>query len=70
MRSRVLSKPTDLRPRTSIPAPERFISACAHEVLGGQSDGADTVEVACELLEGDECGGAEEVDTAVWCGVA
>ena len=65
----MLSKPNNLRSRTSIPAPERFISACAHEVLGGQSDGTDTVEVACELLEGGECDGGEEVDAAVWCDV-
>jgi hypothetical protein len=68
--SRLLSKHDNLRPCTQIPAHERFISACAHEVLGGQSDGADTVEVACELLEGGECDGGKEVDAAVWCGVA
>jgi hypothetical protein len=54
---------------TPIPANGRFVSACAHEALGGQSDGADTVEEACELLEGGECHG-EEVDAAVWCSVA
>jgi hypothetical protein len=26
--------------------------------------------VACELLEGDECDGEEEVGAAVWCGAA
>jgi hypothetical protein len=37
--------------------------------LRRQNDGADTVEVACELLDGGECDGGEGVNASVWYGV-
>jgi hypothetical protein len=45
-------------------------SALSAPALTRFSEDKATAQVACELLEEGECHGGEEVDAAVWCGVA
>ena len=52
---RLLAEAHDLRARAPVPAHEGLVGAGGDEVLGRERDGADAVEVACELLEGCEC---------------